>query len=142
MRPRISPAALLVKVTARMLWGETFSTWHSHARRWMSTRVLPLPAPASTSTGPSGAVTAWRCASFKLLRIGERSIASPLPVIAQLAKAEEHRACVMDRLLGQLAAYGLDHFGNLKAKERIDLALLAQVGHGHALSRQGLDAPE
>src|SRR5271170_6464004 len=59
MRRRISAAALLVKVTARMLCGETPSTWMSHATRCTSTRVLPLPAPASTSAEPSGAATAW-----------------------------------------------------------------------------------
>ena len=58
MRPRISPAALLVNVTARMPCGDTFSTWTSQATRCVSTRVLPLPAPASTSIGASGAVTA------------------------------------------------------------------------------------
>ena len=60
MRRRISAAALLVKVTARMLCGEAPSTWMSQATRCTSTRVLPLPAPASTSAAPSGAATAWR----------------------------------------------------------------------------------
>src|ERR1700753_1252596 len=45
----------------------------THTMRWVSTRVLPLPAPASTSTGPSGAVTASRCASFSGLSNGESS---------------------------------------------------------------------
>ena len=35
------------------------------ARRVVSTRVLPVPAPASTSTGPSIASTARRCASLR-----------------------------------------------------------------------------
>src|SRR5579859_5556630 len=74
MRPRISPAALLVKVTARMPWGEARSAWITQAMRWVRTRVLPLPAPASTSTGPAAAVTAARCASFRGLRTGDRSI--------------------------------------------------------------------
>ena len=39
----------------------------------MSTRVLPEPAPASTSTGPTGAETAARWASLSEARIGERS---------------------------------------------------------------------
>ena len=34
------------------------------ASRVVSTRVLPVPAPASTSTGPSTASTARRCASL------------------------------------------------------------------------------
>ncbi len=60
MRLRISAAALLVKVTARMLFGEAPSTWISHATRCTNTRVLPLPAPASTSAAPSGEATACR----------------------------------------------------------------------------------
>ena len=65
MRRRISAAALLVNVTARMLWGDAPSTWISQATRCTSTRVLPLPAPASTSAEPCGEATACRCASFK-----------------------------------------------------------------------------
>jgi hypothetical protein len=36
--------------------------------RWVSTRVLPDPGPATTSTGPLVASTASRCASFSPLR--------------------------------------------------------------------------
>ena len=81
MRPRISPAALLVKVTARMPCGDTFSTCTSHATRCVSTRVLPLPAPASTSVGASGAVTAWRCASFSASRRWETSMGGGIVAI-------------------------------------------------------------
>ena len=42
-------AALLVKVTAMMEKGEQRSTCISQAIRCTSTRVLPEPAPASTS---------------------------------------------------------------------------------------------
>src|SRR5215472_13129945 len=73
-RERISPAALLVKVTASRPCGETPSAWMSQAMRCVNTRVLPLPAPASTSTGPSGAVTAARCASFRGFRMGDKSM--------------------------------------------------------------------
>src|SRR5579862_8049747 len=38
------------------------------ARRVVSTRVLPVPAPASTSTAPSTASTARHCASLRLAR--------------------------------------------------------------------------
>ena len=75
-RPRISAAALLVNVTARMPSGETFSTWISQAIRCTSTRVLPLPAPATTSMGSWGAVTASRWASFSGSRIGVTSMAA------------------------------------------------------------------
>ena len=74
MRCRISAAALLVNVTARMPCGDTPSTCTSHSTRWVSTRVLPLPAPASTSVGSSGALTACRCASFSGARMWETSI--------------------------------------------------------------------
>src|ERR1700675_2309686 len=57
-RRRISPAALFVKVTASTWRGLTPSTPRSRAIRWAMTRVLPLPAPASTSTGPLVAWTA------------------------------------------------------------------------------------
>src|SRR5580765_4357414 len=33
--------------------------------RWVMTRVLPLPAPATTSTGPVVAVTASRCEELR-----------------------------------------------------------------------------
>ena len=36
--------------------------------RWVSTRVFPEPAPATTSTGPSVARTASRCAGFRSAR--------------------------------------------------------------------------
>jgi hypothetical protein len=45
-RAVISLAALLVKVTARMPCGPTWPVEISQAMRVVSTRVLPLPAPA------------------------------------------------------------------------------------------------
>ncbi len=50
-RSRISPAALLVKVTARIELGSTARALTRCAIRWVSARVLPLPAPAITSSG-------------------------------------------------------------------------------------------
>ncbi len=73
-RPRISPAALLVKVTARIAHGGTRSTSVSQAMRWVSTRVLPEPAPASTSSGPGGALTASRWAGLSASSRCETSI--------------------------------------------------------------------
>lgn len=103
-----SPAALFVKVMARMLQGMAGSRRHSRrarsrsspsasagqpskkarssgvtqagtsslsaprpysmrlATRWMSTVVFPLPAPASSSKGPSVARAALRCIGFRL----------------------------------------------------------------------------
>ena len=54
----ISSAALLVKVMARISNGETPRSSIRWAMRWVSTRVLPEPAPATTSSGPSPWVTA------------------------------------------------------------------------------------
>src|SRR6267378_4745733 len=67
-RRAISPAALLVKVTARTWRGCTPRTPSRCAMRWAMTRVLPLPAPASTSSGPSPARTASRCGGFRSSR--------------------------------------------------------------------------
>ena len=64
MRSFISRAALLVKVTARIWLGQARRVARIWARRVVSTRVLPVPAPASTSTGPSSASTASRCSAF------------------------------------------------------------------------------
>jgi superfamily I DNA/RNA helicase len=58
MRSRISAAALLVKVMARTSCGLTPKSATRWATRDVSTRVLPLPAPASTRRGPSTHSTA------------------------------------------------------------------------------------
>src|ERR1700694_1780178 len=71
-RLRISRAALLVNVTARISPGSALPCWISQAIRCVSTRVLPLPAPAKINRGPSSAVTAARCGGFSPAR---RSIA-------------------------------------------------------------------
>src|SRR3546814_510737 len=64
-RAFISSAALLVKVMARMENGLAPCSWISHAMRRVSTRVLPEPAPASTSSGPPRWVTAASCAGLR-----------------------------------------------------------------------------
>ena len=63
-RSRISPAALLVKVTARIAHPGTRWAVIRWAMRWVMTRVLPLPAPARTSRGPSACSTASRWRGF------------------------------------------------------------------------------
>src|SRR6266540_119963 len=63
-RSFISRAALLVKVIARIAVGGTPQSRTRWAIRWVSTRVLPDPAPATIRVGPSVASTAWRWASF------------------------------------------------------------------------------
>src|SRR6266511_6060436 len=63
-RSFISRAALLVKVIARTAVGGTPRSRTRWAIRWVSTRVLPDPAPATMRVGPSVASTARRWASF------------------------------------------------------------------------------
>ena len=59
-RSCISRAALLVKVMASTAVGATRWSLIRWAIRWVSTRVLPDPAPATISVGPSVASTASR----------------------------------------------------------------------------------
>ena len=78
IRSLISPAALLVNVTARIRDGST--PWCSirRAMRVVSTRVLPEPAPARTSIGPSKCRTASRWAGFRPARGSARSATATL----------------------------------------------------------------
>ena len=64
-RSRISRAALLVKVTARISCARARPNEIRCAMRAVKTRVLPTPAPARMRTGPSKQSTARRCSSFK-----------------------------------------------------------------------------
>ncbi|CAM5231522.1 hypothetical protein SALBM217S_04803 [Streptomyces griseoloalbus] len=63
-RSFISPAALLVKVIARIWPGWTPRSARRWAMRWVSTRVLPDPAPATMSRGAPECTTAARWLSF------------------------------------------------------------------------------
>ena len=60
-RSRSSRAALLVKVTASSRRGETATSRTRCAMRAVKTRVLPVPGPAATRTGPSVHTTAASC---------------------------------------------------------------------------------
>ena len=71
-RSFISAAALLVKVTARMLEG-SMPFWTMYAIRWTMTRVLPLPAPARTRSGPWMVLTALRCGGLSRERSSMRA---------------------------------------------------------------------
>jgi hypothetical protein len=64
----ISPAALFVKVMARISFGFTPQAATRWTIRCVSTRVLPEPAPATTRTGPSVARTASRWAGLRSAR--------------------------------------------------------------------------
>src|SRR5512147_379649 len=67
-RVSISFDALLVKVTASTPCGEIWPVWISHAMRVVSTRVLPLPAPARMRADWFGSVTAASCRSLRWAR--------------------------------------------------------------------------
>ena len=67
-RSRISRAALLVNVTARTWPGKARPVSRICAKRVVSTRVLPVPAPASTKSGPSMVSTAARCSALRRAR--------------------------------------------------------------------------
>src|SRR4051794_29875453 len=57
------------------------------ATRWVSTRVLPEPAPARISSGPSPCSTASRCGGFRPARSwSARSVVSGIPPIVRSAR--------------------------------------------------------
>ena len=70
-RSRISRAALFVKVIARIWPGATLRSRTRKAIRCVRARVLPLPAPATISTGPSVCSTASRWMSLRPPSSGE-----------------------------------------------------------------------
>ena len=67
-RSRISRAALLVKVTDRISDGHALRVKSRCASRAVSAAVLPVPAPASISTGPSVVSTASRWGGLRPFR--------------------------------------------------------------------------
>src|SRR4051794_41148104 len=75
-RSRISCAALLVKVIARIWPGCTAPDATRWAIRCVSTRVLPEPAPARISSGPPGWSTASRWGSFRPSRNDSGAVAA------------------------------------------------------------------
>jgi hypothetical protein len=64
-RPAISRAALSVKVTARICDGDAAPARTWLAIRSVTTRVLPVPGPASTRSGPRTSSTARRWAGSR-----------------------------------------------------------------------------
>ena len=69
IRSFISLAALFVKVIAKIFQGRICFSEIIYAILFTSTVVFPLPAPASTRTGPSVANTASFCLSLSLSNI-------------------------------------------------------------------------
>ena len=92
VRSFISPAALLVKVTARIASEATPLSRIRWPMRWVMTRVLPLPAPARIRVGPSVASTASRCWSFepreqrRLVRVIATSVGRLYSTVTDLAR--------------------------------------------------------
>src|SRR5580765_5919668 len=91
-RSRISPAALFVNVIARISFGFTPQAAIRCATRYVSTRVLPEPAPAITSSGPSVVRTASRWASFRSARYWSgASVDTPSMLAAQAEPPAERK---------------------------------------------------
>src|SRR5213592_4217563 len=84
-RSRISPAALFVKVMARISFGFAPTALIRWATRYVSTRVLPEPAPAMTSRGPSVARTASRCGGLRSARYCSGDATAMRPMLASPA---------------------------------------------------------
>src|SRR5580765_5880485 len=102
-RSRISPAALFVNVIARISFGFTPQAAIRCATRYVSTRVLPEPAPAITSSGPSVVRTASRWASFRSARYWSgASVDTPSMLAAQAEPPAQ----------GEPAGDDEDHLGN------------------------------
>ena len=68
-----------------------------YAIRWVSVRVLPVPGPATTSSGPPGADAATRC-------IASSRPSSPVPTSSMPAQHRLERLVRRRRSAGELAA--------------------------------------
>ena len=68
-RVRISPAARAVNVSAKTLCGSIVPIAAAYAMRCVIARVLPVPAPAMTQTGPRVASATARCSLSRASRI-------------------------------------------------------------------------
>ena len=73
---RSSEAAFRVKVRASTRLGSSRPVRARQAIRWVSTRVLPDPAPAWMARGRASVVTAARCSSFNPLSSASASASS------------------------------------------------------------------
>ena len=77
IRSRISLAALLVKVIAKIRHGITFKSFTKWAIRCVNTRVFPDPAPAIIKSGPCVVWTASACLSFIPLMSSSTDMCAP-----------------------------------------------------------------
>ena len=85
-RRRISSAALFVKVMARIRQGATPEATRRAMRR-VSTRVLPEPAPATTTSGPPSCSTASRWGGFRSATSSSMTSSGDRPEAAQAPPA-------------------------------------------------------
>jgi len=100
-RSFISRAALLVKVTDKISPGRARPMLRMWAIREVSTRVLPVPAPASTQHG-----SVQRLDRFALLGIESRKILRSRGRARTRGDTTRRRLVVGDALMGQLVRLG------------------------------------
>src|SRR3954452_19389059 len=81
-RSLISPAALFVKVMARISFAFAPTALIRWATRYVRTRVFPEPAPAITSSGPSVARTASRWGGLRSARYCSGDATAMRPMLA------------------------------------------------------------
>src|SRR6478736_7616740 len=119
-RESISFAALLVNVTASTDSGVAWLVASSHAIRVVSTRVLPLPAPARISAEACGSVTAASCSGFRFSRrdeamenffCGARARSGP-----QVARRAARSALIGDGTHGPFYNRGRSFLGDVHAQ--------------------------
>ena len=94
----ISLAALLVKVIARIDPGATLCFFIMYAILYVITLVLPEPAPASMSKGPSRCITASFCSGLRPSRrlsasLSSRPLAAHDTVAARALELIRREAC-------------------------------------------------
>src|SRR5207302_2620233 len=116
------PAALSVKVTARIWSGSNApaATWF--AIRRVIVVVLPEPAPARMQTGPRTRSTAPRCSEFRPSKIALSSTAAPYPARWTILERRLFRNCVFfrDRRTARVADHRRQPRDDLKRLVRVD----------------------
>ena len=75
-----------MNVIAKQRSGKTPSSAQRYAIRWVNVRVLPVPGPATISSGPPGADAATRC-------IASRRSSRPVPTSSIPASIGSNGSC-------------------------------------------------
>src|SRR5690606_22256214 len=137
-RPRSSPAALAVKVTAITRDGEYAPVSTPCAMRGVITRVVAVPAQASTATGPRSteAASRWcssRASSALTSTRSARSLTVPVPLLDEPAR-DGCRAGQPDRALA------CQRRADLGARQPAHLDDLLAVGSGLLIDGHRLEA--